>query len=194
MSNVKYNLPFSLGISDTPNLDNIDPKLRGTITEIYNAFQQLQLAIHNYLGVGQQLKTMWSQLGYANTLHLSSPTRFYAQCTENIAYGAAINLFTSGGLLKARNANATNNTKQAHGFCTVVGGILLGDYGEFILFHGLLTGFVGLTQGTRYFLSTVNGLITAVAPVAAGNIEQPLGIAMDSTALLYDFGLGFIQH
>ena len=39
-----------------------------------------------------------------------------------------------------------------------------------------------------------NGLITAVAPVAAGNIEQALGIAVDSTALLYCTDFDFLQH
>lgn len=193
MSDVRFNLPFTLGLGDTAPT-SLDPKVRPLANEIYNAFQQLQLAVHNYLGVGQQLQSLWPQLSYLQTLHQFSATRFYCQADEAIIYGAAVNLFSSGGVLKARNANATNNTKQAHGFCTAIDGAAADDYIETILFRGVITGFTGLTQGSRYFLSTSNGLITTVKPVAAGNIEQVLGIALDTTALLYDFGLDFVQH
>lgn len=193
MSTAKFNLPFTLGISDKAP-EGIDPKLRSFADEIYNAFQQIQLAIHNYLGVGQQIQELWSQLKYTETLHQASQTRFYCQASEDIAYGHAVNLFASGGVLVARNANATNNTKPAHGFCTVSTGVLANDYMEVVLFRGVIPGFTGLTLGARYFLSTTNGLVTTSAPGAAGNIEQALGIAVDTTALLYDFGLHFIQH
>lgn len=194
MGNSTFNLPFTLGVPDTPSLDFQDPRVRALAEELYNAFQQLQLALHNYLGVGQQLQTLWSSLSHISTLHQASQFRIYKEATEDIIYGAAINLFSSGGVIKMRNANATNNTKPCHGFCMVAGGVTSGNFGEAILFCGLLTGFAGLTVGSRYFLSTSNGLLTAVAPVAAGNIEQALGIALDSGTLLYQFTTHFIQH
>lgn len=193
MSGVQFNLPFTLGIGDTPPA-GLDPKVTGLAEEIYNAFTQIQLALHNTLGVGQQLKTQWSALDYTSTLHNASQTRYYRIASENLIYGAAINIWSDAGTLKFRNANATDNTKPCHGFCTTLGGVTAGDYCEAILFQGLLTGFAGLTAGARYFLSTANGLIAAAAPVAAGNIEQALGIALSSSALLYQFDLHFIQH
>jgi hypothetical protein len=191
--NVRFNLPFTLGMGDLPP-DGLDPKIKPLMDQIWNAFVQVQLAFHNYAGVGQQLQSLWPALVPSQTLHLSSNTRWYGPCSENIGFGAAINLFDNAGVLTARNANATNNTKPAHGFCTVTGGILAGASLEAILFRGLLTGFVGLTRGARYFLSTSNGQVTAVAPVAAGNIEQAVGLALDTTTLLYDFNLWFLQH
>lgn len=191
--NLKFNLPFNIGIPDTPPAD-LEPNMKGLFVIVYNGFLQIQQAIHQYLGVGQQLQTLWSQLRYDQTLHPASMTRFYAKAFQPIPYGNAVNLFVDAGVLKIRLANATNNTKPCHGFCTTTTGIATDAYGEVILLHGLLTAVSGIVLGTRYFLSTTDGLVTAVAPVAAGNIEQALGIAMDSSALLFDFNFHFIQH
>lgn len=190
--NVKFNLPFNIGLSDAA--PNVDPKLQPIMNIIYNGFLQLQQAMHQYLGLGQQLGDLWNQLHYSQTLHTFSPNRYYALASEDISYGYAVNIWNDAGTLKLRKANATNNTKPCHGFCTTTNGILAGQYGEVILNFGLLVAVAGLTAGTRYFLSTTDGLLTAAAPVAAGNIEQPLGIAMDSSALLFNFGFGWIQH
>lgn len=191
---IKFNLPFTLGLPDVaPN--TVDPKIKPVLDELYSAFQQVQLALHNLVGIGQQLQALWPSLRYDQTLHLASPWRYYVKASEAIAYGNAVNVFNDGsGILQARNANATNNTKPCHGFCTTSGGIAAGSYGEVILQAGLLTGVSGLTIGTRYFLFTTNGLISAAAPVAAGNIEQAVGWAIDSTALLFNVGFAFVQH
>lgn len=193
---VKFNLPFSIGLPDSApsELKLKDPATAAVIEQIYTAFQQMQIALHVVLGVGQQLQTQWSMLSPDQTLHLFSPNRIYLIASEAILFGAAINIYDNAGVLTVRNANATNNTKPCHGFCTTAAGIANGAYGESILNFGLLTGVAGLVRGTRYFLSTANGLVTAVAPVAAGNIEQALGLALSSTMLLFNFGFAFVQH
>lgn len=191
---VKFNLPFTLGLPDRAPTD-LEPNMQRYFQEIYNAFQQLQAALHTILGVGQQLQQAWPSLSYFQTLHQSSPGRLYMQASEVINYGSSVNIFDSGaGVMKFRNANATNNTKPAHGLCTTTGGIAAAAYGEVITQYGLLTGVAGLTKGSRYFLSTTNGLITAAAPVAAGNIEQPIGFAIDTSALLFNIGFAYVQH
>jgi len=191
MSDVRFNLPFSIGLGDVP--DNLPPEFKSFADTLYNAFQQLLLACHNELGVGQQLQSLWSILGY-NQLHRASMGRLYCLTSEVIAYGAAVNLFSNAGVLTARNANATNNTRPAHGFCLVSGGSASGVYTEVVLNRGLVTGFAGLTLGTRYFLSTSNGQVTAAAPAAAGTINQALGLALATDVLLFDFGFHYIQN
>jgi hypothetical protein len=119
-------------------------------------------------------------------LHRFSPWRLYAKASEAIGFGNAVNLHAVSGVINIRKANATNNTKPCHGFCSVSVGIPSGEYGEVILCQGITTGITGLTTGTRYFLSTTDGLLTATAPVAAGNIEQAVGIALETSL--------FIQH
>lgn len=190
---VKFSLPFNLALSDSV-INQLPPELRGVFSDIFNAITQIQYVFHAYIGIGQHFSSDWAALPYSKTLHQASQTRLYVQATEAINYGYAISLVDSGGALKVRNANATNNTRPCHGFCTTQGGIALNAYGEIILFVGLLPGLAGLTRATRYFLSTTNGLITNVAPVAAGNIEQPVGIAPATDALIFNVGLDFIQH
>lgn len=193
-TSVRFNLPFNLGLPDSAPHDLSDPRVAALLEQVYNAFQQLQMALHVYVGIGQQLQSLWPNLRYDQTLHLFSPNRLYAVASETIAYGNAVNVFNNAGVLTVRNANATDNTKPTHGFCTTTGGIAAAAFGECILQCGIVLNLAGLVLGTRYFLSTTNGLITSVAPVALGNVEQALGIALDSTALFFNFGYAFVQH
>ena len=140
----------------------------------------------NFCGIASQPKTLWSQLTAAQSILAQNAHRTYLQATETITTGAIVNVFNSGGKAKCRNANATNNTKPAHGFCNVVGGGVNGDFLEIILFKGLNTLFSGLTPGQEYWLSIVDGVVTSVAPVAAGNIEQFLGVALDANSLFFN--------
>lgn len=191
---VKFNLPFTLGLPDQAPPTK-DPEVRALLDQVYNAFQGVQLAFHHFTGIGQQLFSAWPNLRYDQTLHLASPWRYYVQASETINYGSAVNVFNSAGTLKARNADATNNTKPCHGFNTTVGGIPNGSFGEVILQCGMLTGVSGLTLGTRYFLfAGAGGLVSASPAVGAGNIEQAVGWAIDTTALLFNVGFAFVQH
>jgi hypothetical protein len=97
-------------------------------------------------------------------------------------------VFLSGSVLKARLANATNNTRPGWAYCNTEGGIASGGFGEFILMQGLCTSIPGLLPGTQYYLSTISGLLTSVPPGAAGTIEQFLGIALDVNVFYFNSG------
>jgi hypothetical protein len=103
--------------------------------------------------------------------------------TENLAAGALVNLFTSGGACKMRNANATDNTKPAHGFVNAA--VLSGANGAFTGASAIDTGVVGLTAGAVYYLDTSAGGLTTVAPSAGGNIIQFVGVALTATHLAF---------
>ena len=72
-------------------------------------------------------------------------------------------------------------------------GIVSGDYGEVTLMQGLSQAHSGLTIGSRYYLSTTPGALTTTAPVAVGNIEQFVGIALSDNLLYFNSGT-WIQH
>ena len=184
MSGAQLNSPLSIALTQTP----VDwPKeLQGPAQDLYSAVFQLQNAFVNLCGIATQPKTLWSQLTAAQTVFAQNMDRTYLQATETIAAGAIVNVFGSGGKAKCRNANATDNTKPAHGYCNVVGGGVNADFLEIILFKGLCTLFSGLTPGQEYWLAIANGQVTAVAPVAAGNIEQFLGVALDANSLFFN--------
>lgn len=186
----RINSPFSLQIPDTPQTPV--KEVYGDLAAIYNALQILQQAITTYTGALPEQSNYWSQLLPQQSLFPQNPNRLYPIASENIAAGGVINLYNNAGVLNMRNANATNNTKPAHGFCPDA--VLTGANGEADLFTGLCTSIAGMTIGTRYFLSTVNGLITAAAPVAAGNIEQTLGLALAANILYFTTNLFFVQH
>ena len=185
-----FSAPVDFRIGQSPP-DELSPELKAALTPVYESIQQIIQALVNECGIGQQSPQFWSQLaGTASQLKPGNLNRLYVEATEALQSGAAVNVFLSGGILKARNANATNNTKFANGFASDA--IASGAVGEVILAHGVAI-ITGLTPGANYFLSTVNGLITNVAPVAAGNIEQYVGIAIDSTHLFFNLGY-WIQH
>jgi hypothetical protein len=187
-----YNSPVDFRIPQHAP-DGLPPIITGALEEVYASMQQIIQTFINNCGIGQQPLSDWPQLaGSPATILANNVGRLYVVATEDILFGAAISLVAVTGQIQARNANATNNTKPCDGFCSTVGGILAGKTGEVIVTGGLAT-ITGLTVGSRYYLSTVNGLITAVAPVAAGNIEQYLGIALTTTTLLFHKGY-WIQH
>lgn len=53
-----------------------------------------------------------------------------------------------------------------------------------VTYYGELGGFVGLTPGDTYYLSTTPGQITNVAPGNPGDIVQRIGFAKDATTLM----------
>lgn len=53
-----------------------------------------------------------------------------------------------------------------------------------VAYYGEVTGFVGLTPGATYYLGTVPGTITTVAPTTPGNIVQRIGFARSATTLV----------
>lgn len=189
-----YSAPVDFRITQTPDND-LDPAVLRGVAPLYAAVQQIIQTFMNNCGIGQQPQAFWTQ--YATqapdaTVLASNMGRVYATATEVIAFGAAISLWDSGGVLSVRNANATNNTKSCDGFCSTVAGIGIGIVGECILARGIVP-VTGLTRGAKYWLSTVDGLITAVAPVAAGNIEQYLGKALSTTKLHFNAHY-WVQH
>lgn len=191
-----YNSPVSFFISQNPpdSLSTQPAPVQQAFAELYSAVQQLIQALVNNCGIGPQSSALWPQFNNNTSTILSGNLRrFYTTAIENIPFGAMVNLFNSGGVLFARNANATDNSKPMDGFCSTPGGILAGDVGEITLSTGVLLTSGGLTPGTRYFLSTVNGLLTSIIPVASGNIEQYIGFSIDAN-FIYINAQYWIQH
>lgn len=190
----QYSAPVDFRITQRPNPET-PPEIRAALEPVYAAIQEMIQTFVNNCGIGQQVPSIWSQFASEaidQSILYNNMGRLYVTASENIAYGAVMSLHDSGGILQARNANATDNTRPIDGFCSTAAGILLGDVGECILAHGIVP-VTGFTRGTRYYLSTVNGLLTAVAPVALGNIEQYAGVALSDTKFFMNVNY-WIQH
>lgn len=193
-SNTYYSsvVNFQLPLSPDPK---IPPAILAAINPLYGAMQQVFITFTNNCGISSQPVNLWEQFATQapdQTVLAANMGRVYLTPSEDIAFGAMASLWNNAGVFSARNANATNNTKPADCFCITPGGLVAGVVGEFILSCGMVP-INGVVAGTRYYLSTVNGLITAVAPVAAGNIEQYLGIGFPNNQFYFNAHY-WIQH
>jgi hypothetical protein len=184
--------PINLGLA--LSADSAPKEIRGFIESIHNALKQLQLALNTYAGASMQLTEDWGTVTPDQTVIVGNMGRLYVPAIETISFGHVINLFDNAGVLSVRKANATNNTKPCHGWCSHPGGIAIGTFGETQIGPSLNTGVTTLVRGTRYALSTTDGLITAAAPVAAGNIEQWISFALSPTLLFMNPVPFWVQH
>lgn len=184
------NSPINLRLDQVPP-DALPIELQNALFPLYNAFQQVLSAFQSFVGVSQWDQEIWSQLDPSQTIFPQFHNRLYVIASEAINAGAPINLFSNAGVLNVRNANATNNTKPAQGVASM--NIAALAMGEVILGHALVTATAAFVIGTVYYLATANGQYTSVAPVAAGNIEQFLGVALNANELFFNCA-GWITH
>lgn len=61
-----------------------------------------------------------------------------------------------------------------------------------VTYAGEVTGFVGLIPGAKYFLNTISGGISTIAPSSSGNIVQRVGVARNTTTLVTQIDPNFI--
>ena len=103
--------------------------------------------------------------------------------SEALAAGALVNIYDNAGTPTVRNADATTSGKPVVGF--VLAAAASGATAT-VYFEGTITGLTGLTAGTRMYLDTTAGAITATAPSAAGNVVQYVGTAISPTELSFE--------
>lgn len=102
--------------------------------------------------------------------------------SEALTAGAFVNIYDNAGVVTARNANATNNTKPANGF---VKSAVASGANATVYLDGANDALTGLTTGSRYYLSTTAGGVTATPPSATGNNLQFIGYATQTTAIQF---------
>lgn len=109
-----------------------------------------------------------------------------AVASEALNAGDMVNLWLSGGVLKARKADATAAGKEADGF--VLAAFALGATAQVFLPSNTNTQRSGLNIGNRYYLDTTAGGITDTAPAGSGNVVQCVGKALSATELAFEPG------
>lgn len=175
-------LPFDLRLPLQPETN--DQQLAYELSKVYNAIRNTALWATDQTGAIARPIEDWASLLPSDTIKTQNLNRVYVKATEALAFGELVKYELVAGVFQARKANANSATPyQAQGFCSQIGGIALGAYGETQCGIGLCTGITGLTVGTAYYLSTVAGLITNSKPIAP-NIQQPVGFAL-GVSLLY---------
>lgn len=179
MSRVPF---FTPGLPQLPL--NTDPKLEGDLRDLYTALRTLADQIGQFGGFEEAFDGFKN---IANATYTAGPhkRKLYCEALEVMPYGAALNLTDSGGTLKARFANATNNTRPCYGINNTPGNCAIGDIIEVALPGCYVTSIGGLTRGLRYFLQTANGTIGTGIPAAVGNVQQAVGFAIETNMLFF---------
>jgi hypothetical protein len=106
--------------------------------------------------------------------------------SEALAAGDLVNVWNDSGTLKARKADASavNAGKRAHGF--VLDAYSQDDNATMYLPGQIITGLVGLTPGTTYFLSATPGGVTATPVTPSGQTLQEVGVSASDTSILFN--------
>lgn len=172
----------------------------GVPKELFSSFQTVYAAIHNlekllslYSGVDSQPSDDWPQLTIDQTFFDGNLNRLVLRANEAISFGQVVTPILVGTEIQLRLANATNNTRWACGISVTGGTVPIGSFVE-IKTRGVFTGISGMIAGSRYWVSTVSGIIQNAPPVAAGNIEQVAGWAIASNRLICNFDSFYVQH
>ncbi len=182
---------ISLGLEDLPS-DTVPQNLFDDFLKLHRGIKNLLSGVSRYAGIDAQPSEVWDTLSYADTLLMANHTRMYPVADVTIVAGQAINLYNSAGNLRARLAVATSAATMAHGIA--MSSAVAGQQFEMYWLRGLVNTIGGMTAGTLYWLSTVAGAIQNVQPTAAGNIGQPIGVAVGSTLIIADIPLRFTQY
>lgn len=104
--------------------------------------------------------------------------------SETLTAGDLVNVFSGG----VRRASSNDTTRQAHGFVT---SSAVATNPVIVFYSGLITGITGLTTGARYFLSA-SGAESTTPPAITGQLSQEIGVAISTTALLFQPGPAII--
>ncbi len=179
---------FNIGLPQLPV--NTDPKIEEDLRAAYNSIRNLSKLVGQF-GLFETPSSAYQTPTQAAYTSGVAKQRVYAAATEAVSYGAALHLYDVAGVLSARFANATDNTRPCKGFCNSPGTATIGAMVEVVLPGNSITSVSGLTSGTSYYLSTTNGTITNVAPAVPGNIRELLGFALNSGVFFFFPNLDF---
>lgn len=194
MATTPTNSIINLGLPSVTPDSFSDPQVKAAVELFLNGMNNLLREIERFTGMTQKDISLWSTVVPTDTLLAHNLRRLYVTAFENLILGDVINLFNDAGTLKARKANAAAGlVKPADGFCSTTAGILAGSRGEVILYSGI-TIITGVSRGDRLFLSTSPGQATLVAPVGAGQLEQFLGIGVDTNIVFMNIAGKYLQH
>lgn len=101
-----------------------------------------------------------------------------------ITAGQLVNVYSNAGVISMRPADAST-ALQAHGYAP--SSVSSAATGSVILGPAEIPGLTGLTVGAAYVLGTA-GAPTVTVPTTAGQIVQPVGIAISTTSLNFNPG------
>lgn len=117
----------------------------------------------------------------SNTPVANDTTTFTVDTSLVAAVAKAVYVSAAGAVDEA--INTTESMVKVAGFTTTIGGVGAGQ----IVTSGTVGGFTGLAAGTRYFLDSTAGAITATVPTSGW--VCPVGVAISASELVIQIGM-----
>lgn len=189
---VTINSSINLGLPDKAPDDIKNPEVRAVYEFAINSINNLLRSIEQFTGITTKDITQWPQLRPPDTLLKQNLGRYYVRASENLAFGNFVNIHNNAGECNVQKANSI--AKPAHGYCNIPNGAIAGQITEIILAQGILV-ILGLNAGDKIYLSNIPGVAGIAPDVAAGRIEQFLGLAVAPGIAYIDIAMGqYIQH
>lgn len=166
---------FKLGLPQLPEKSKVENYQ--DVLDAYNAIRNLmqQVAIQTTL---IQVPTGYRTTDLAAFTAGFARSRIYAPASVAIAFGQMVNFWNDSGTLRVRLADATDNTKPAHGIGNTEGGVVIGEMVEVVMPPAYMISVSGLTRGVMYYLSTTPGAVQNAPPASSGNLIQAVGVAI----------------
>ena len=182
---------ISTGLPQLPTTG--DEKAFQLVSPLYMALNSLSKAVSQNSGQVDFNQAELSQRNQLGSVITQNHRKLYALAPSALDYGKIVTLYLDSGKIAAQYADATNNTKPAHGIVNNTAGIAAGQYGEIMLIEGFSAGISGTTLGLTYYLST-GGLVSTTRPAAAGSIIQACGIGLGSAGFYLHISSLFLQN
>lgn len=100
--------------------------------------------------------------------------------SEALTAGNWVNVWNNAGVANVRKADATTEGKEVHGFVLAS---FAAAASATVYLEGQNNQLATLTPGARQYLAIVAGTGSETAPVAAGNVVQQIGVALNATTV-----------
>lgn len=156
-------MPDYLITSGLPSYPSgLSDKDTALVLPLYRAVNNLANKVSAVTG-HQQLAA--SELTFVNPFDVLLNVRtnvVFAEATEVLSLGMAVNIYDNAGVVSVRKADRTL-TRPAHGLVNSLNGAAIGDICEILFMQGRSQGVTGSTLGTPYYLATA-GTVTATKP------------------------------
>lgn len=185
----EYNI--TTGLPQLPSTG--DEKAFQLVSPLYMALNSLSKAVSQVSGQVEFSQAELAQRNQLGSVVTQNHRKVYALAPAALDYGKIVTLYLDSGKIAAQEADATDNTKVAHGIVNNTAGIAAGQYGEIMLIEGFTLGIAGTTLGATYYLST-GGLVSTSRPAAAGSIVQAIGIGLGSAGFYMHISSLFLQN
>lgn len=173
---------FNVGISANPGSVE-DAAVEQELYKLYTAINALAYNLDLYTGMAPVIQADAPYANPALTSRLAAIGTMYLEvaAASGVIIGDLLHVNNSSKVVLAQS-NAGHSLR-----CQLVA-LTVAGLGEFVkcTHGGVIDGYVGLTPGNYYYLSTTAGAVAAAAPGSGSKTVQLVGWALTSTKLFFN--------